>query len=41
VGLHRRPRRLGLRVRFVGEFGELIVGFIIIERQQFVGIIVE
>ncbi len=41
MGLHRRPRRLGLRVRFVGEFGEFLVGLVVIEREQFVRIIVE
>jgi hypothetical protein len=41
VGLHRRTRRLGLRVRFVGEFGEFLVGLVVIEREQFVRIIVE
>jgi hypothetical protein len=40
VGLHRRPRRFGLRVRLVRKFGEFLVG-IIVEREQFVRIIVE
>lgn len=41
MGLHRRPRRLGLRVRFVGEFGEFLVGLVLVKREQFVGIVVE
>jgi hypothetical protein len=39
VGLHRRSRRLGLRL--VGEFGEFIVGLVLVEREQLVGIIVK
>ena len=41
MGHHRRPRRLGLRVRLVGEFGEFLVGLVVIEREQFVRLIVE
>ncbi len=41
MGLHRRPRRLGFRLRFVGEFGEFLVGLVLVEREQFVRLIIE
>jgi hypothetical protein len=41
VGLHRRPRRLGLRLRFVRQFGEFIVGLVLVEWEQFVRLIVK
>lgn len=41
MGHDRRSRWFGLRVRLVGEFGEFLIGLVVIEREQLVRIIVE